>query len=192
MEHLLITYTYYALLPLSIIEGPIVTIVAGIMASLGYLNIFLVYPIVLLGDIIGDVLHYALGRFGGKHFIKKYGHYLRLKEERVEYIKRTYFDTSASLWRIITLSKITQAPSSLILIACGITNVDFKKFFIITTVNNIVKVFVITVVGYFFGQSYLLIAHDLRYIWLILIPVFILVVALMYRKHQQKLALTSE
>jgi membrane protein DedA with SNARE-associated domain len=184
MEHLLLTYTYWAILPLAIIEGPVVTIAASVLASLGYLNIFIVYPLVLLGDIIGDMLHYALGRFGGRQFIKRYGQYVRLDENRIDEIKHTYFDTHASLWRIITVSKITQAPSSLVLLACGITKVNFKQFFFVTTVTNVIKVFVITCIGYFFGQSYLLIAHDLRFIWILLIPVFGGLVYWTYRHKQ--------
>ena len=52
-------YGYFAILPLMIIEGPIVTIIAAILASLGAFS----WPIVLLfsiaGDMIGDVLLYG-------------------------------------------------------------------------------------------------------------------------------------
>ena len=173
MEAILLTYKYWLILPLSIIEGPIVAMAAAFLASTGVLNIQIVYVLALAGDIIGDILYYALGRFGGEPLINKYGRFVRISHESVANIKHEYFTRSTSLWQVIILSKVMQAPSSLILITCGLTSVNFRQFFVITTVANIFKVLFFVLVGFYFGRAYLRVDEYLRYSWVLLIPLVI-------------------
>src|ERR1035437_9407723 len=52
------------LFPLAVIEGPIVTIVAGWVGRLGYLPLGWAMLVLVLADLVGDSLLYALGRVG--------------------------------------------------------------------------------------------------------------------------------
>lgn len=182
MEALILTYKYWILLPLAIVEGPIITIVASFLASIGLLNIFLVYPLVLAGDIIGDIIHYVIGRFGGRKIINKYGHYFRITENQIDEVKIKYFNDRVSLWKVITLSKVTHAPSSAVMLVCGITKVDFKQFFLITTINNIFKVLAFVLIGYFFGRSYSIIEAHINNSWVFFVPVFLVIIFLLYSR----------
>lgn len=67
MIQLLLTYKYIILIPLSIIEGPIVTVICGFLVTLKFFNPFLVYVVMVLGDIVGDGLIYYMG-YSGKDF----------------------------------------------------------------------------------------------------------------------------
>ena len=118
MESLILTYSYWIILPLSIIEGPVVILFASFLASTGLLDISVVYLLGLLGDIIGDELHYLLGRFGGRTLIQKYGRYLGISEIDIFEAQHKYFGNGRSIWRVITLSKVTHAPSSIVMLAC--------------------------------------------------------------------------
>ena len=80
---LLSHYGYAVLFPLAVIEGPAVSVLAGFAVSLGYLNGIAVFLVLLLGDVVGDALHYALGRWGRKSFIERWGKYVGLNYERV-------------------------------------------------------------------------------------------------------------
>lgn len=62
---------YIFMLGLMIVEWPIVTFVAAFLASLGIFNIWIVWTIGWLGDIIGDLLFYSIGRYGFAIFEKK-------------------------------------------------------------------------------------------------------------------------
>ena len=52
------------LFPLAVIEGPIVTVVAGWLARLGHFRLEWAMPILILADLVGDSLLYGLGRAG--------------------------------------------------------------------------------------------------------------------------------
>jgi membrane-associated protein len=173
MEAILLTYKYWLILPLAIIEGPIVAMAAAFLASTGVLNIQIVYGLALAGDIIGDILYYTLGRYGGEPLIDKYGRYIKVTQESVEKVKQKYFTKQKSLWQVITISKAMQAPSSIILVICGLTGVNFREFFVITTVANIVKVLFFVLIGFYFGRGYMLVDQYLRYSWVLLIPLIV-------------------
>ena len=64
-------YKYLILFPLAIIEGPIVTVIAGFLCSQAILEPFYVFPIIVIGDILGDSLYYGLGRWSQLPVIKK-------------------------------------------------------------------------------------------------------------------------
>ena len=81
---LLTTYKYLLLFPIVVFEGPIITVIAGFLSSLGYLNIFIAYGVVVVGDIAGDIMYYALGYYGRDRFVNRWGRFLGITSERVE------------------------------------------------------------------------------------------------------------
>ena len=154
MEHislLISTYSAFILLPLMIVEGPIVTIIAAFLASLGVLSIVLVYFLSLAGNIIGDVGYYSMGRFGRDKFVVKYGKYFGLHEEKVKYIEEHYKN---HFLKTIIIAKVTEAPIVPTLVAAGIARVDFRKYFLATASMEVPKVLIVTMLGYFFGKFY--------------------------------------
>src|ERR1700679_3523723 len=107
MDHiiyLLTQYRYFILFPLAIVEGPILAVVAGFLCINGFLNLFIVYPIIVLGDIIGDSIVYMFGRWGVPTFIKKMAKGLDINPGKINKV-RAYFDSNPN--RTISLSKVT-------------------------------------------------------------------------------------
>ncbi|MEO6077795.1 MAG: VTT domain-containing protein, partial [Candidatus Andersenbacteria bacterium] len=116
LEHLIVlmrTYGYTIIFPLSIMEGPIVAVLSGFIASLGKLNIFFVFFTLLAGDIIGDTIHYIIGRWGRHSFIKKWGKYIGVTESKIQALEK-YF--AKHNWKILAFGK-TQPIGSAILIS---------------------------------------------------------------------------
>ena len=149
-------YGYALLIPLAIIEGPVVTIIAAFMASMGVFNIFLVYLIAVMGDVVGDSLYYWLGRLGRRTFVLKYGARVGLTEARIQYAETNY---NKHLWKVMIIGKIAQAPVILAIIAAGAAKINFKRFLMVVTVTTLIKAFVLVLIGYYFGKSYNLISH---------------------------------
>ena len=52
--HLMQAHGLWLVGPMAVIEGPIVTVIAAYLAKLGYMNIWAVYAVCVLGDLIGD------------------------------------------------------------------------------------------------------------------------------------------
>jgi membrane protein DedA with SNARE-associated domain len=58
-------YKYWLIFPIVIIEGPIIVVISGFLVYLGFLNAYITYIILVIGDSIGDSMYYAIGRYGG-------------------------------------------------------------------------------------------------------------------------------
>ena len=65
ITELILQYRYWILIPLSFIEGPVVAFVAGMLASMGYFNIYFLSALFFVRDVGLDGVYYAIGHFGG-------------------------------------------------------------------------------------------------------------------------------
>src|SRR5476649_724403 len=144
---LLEQYGYVFLFLIAVGEGPIITIVGAFLASQGYFNIFAVYGLVASGDLTGDLLYYAIGRFGRTKllggFLNSLGmtgeHFLRLEDYVQQHGTKMLF-----------LAKFTQA-GFLVLPASGAGRMPLAKFVWYNVLGTLPKSLVLLLLGYFFG-----------------------------------------
>lgn len=144
------TTLYSILFPVAVIEGPIITVVAGFLGANHLVNIYLVYFIMLAGDVVGDCLHYAVGRFG-KRFIGRWGRYIGLSPDKIASMESHYRKHSG---KTIMLSKITHGIGPMFLVAAGASGVTFKRFITFSILGAIPLTLTFLLIGYFFGQAY--------------------------------------
>lgn len=156
----LLLYKYAILLPLAILEGPIVTVLGGFFAAQGYLNVVIVYMIVIIGDLAGDGICYAAGRFGGRKLIAKYGHYINVTSIQVERIEKHF---ARHTRKTLVLAKMTHALGIVVLIAAGIARVPFGEFMLFNFLPTLPKSLVLILAGYFFGHAYATIDQYISY-----------------------------
>ncbi len=153
------TYGYEIIFPLSIVEGPIVAVLSGFIASLGRLNIFFVFLVLLAGDIVGDTIHYVIGRWGRHNFIKKWGKYIGVTEEKIQALEK-YFEKHN--WKILAFGK-TQPIGSAILISAGLAGMPYWSYIWYNILSTIPKIFILEMIGYYFGDAYYKISSLLSY-----------------------------
>ena len=109
-----------------VVEGPIITVIAGFLSSPGHLNIFIAYGVVVVGDLTGDTVSYMLGRWGGIKFVKRWGRYIGLTAERVQKFEE-HFNHHAA--KTIILGKLAYSIEMPFLFAAGFAKVPYKFFF---------------------------------------------------------------
>lgn len=152
MITLLLTYKYFILLPLAIVEGPIITVVAGFLVSTGLLSIVPVYLIVLLGDVIGDTIAYSIGRFGGSTLIHRYGHRIGLTPEKLEQTKE-YFKNNHG--KALLFSKIFHGVGVAGLIAAGSLQIPYLRYIRICFFISALQSAIFLLIGVLFGGAYI-------------------------------------
>lgn len=138
---LLENYKYWLLFPISILEGPIITIISGFLVSLGKLNFLTCFIILVLGDLLGDSIHYVIGYFG-----YKFKSITRISNEQF----------AQHPIKTLLIGKMTLGVGSLVLIAAGLSKYPFKKFIFYNFIVSFLKTFILLLVGYYFGKNYLL------------------------------------
>lgn len=171
---------YLLLLPLSIIEGPIVTIVAGSMTAAGYLDAWTVLVIVVLGDLIGDTAFYALGRWGTALLTRRGGRWMGLTPDRLARLRLRFAARSRST---LAIGKLTHSIGALVLVAAGAARMNYAEFLLINLVTTIPKSAVLLLFGYYLGQGLLQLTGGFAYLPLVLLAVgAVLLVALFARR----------
>ncbi|MFH1772988.1 MAG: DedA family protein [Patescibacteria group bacterium] len=148
---LLVTYKYILLFPIVVVEGPIITVIAGLLSSLGHLNIFIVYGVVVVGDLTGDTISYTLGRWGGARLIERWGHYVGLNIGHIQKFKNHFDKHTAST---IIWGKLAYAMEMPFLIGAGMAKVPYRKFFLYTLIPTLPKSLLFLLIGFYFGESY--------------------------------------
>ena len=136
------------LVPLAILEGPIVTVIAAYLASLAYLNIWAVIVVVILGDLLGDIVLYGAGRWGsGARWMARLG----LDEARLQRLTE-HFEGKGP--RTLLVGKWTHTAGAAVLFAAGVARMNFAAFLFWNTLATIPKSLIFVVIGYSFGHLY--------------------------------------
>ena len=155
---LISNYGIAILAPLAVIEGPIVTIIAAYLASQSLLRLSDVIVCVILADLVGDGLHYALGRYGLKKLSPKWRARFGLSRGRLATLIRAFRKNGV---RMLLIGKLTHAAGFAVLIAAGAARMPFGRFILANLVATIPKSLAFVAVGYLFGS-----AHERIALWL--------------------------
>ncbi len=55
---------YWVIFLAMLIEGPVVTAAAAFAVALGYFNLWAIFGLSLAGDLVADIIYYAIGYWG--------------------------------------------------------------------------------------------------------------------------------
>lgn len=158
-------YGYFMMLPLMIIEGPVVTLMSAMMASLGAFNVWIVLILSIIGDMAGDILLYGAGYKWGMGFVRGFGRYMGINEKLVLRMEK-YFTKHGG--KTIFAVKSTTGLCWATFVTAGIVKMDFKKFVKYSFYGGIIWSGFLVFMGYFYGYLWKEIRDYIKYIgWII-------------------------
>jgi len=168
-------YKYAVMLPIAVFEGPIITVIGGFLASQGILNVYAVYAVSLIGDTIGDLIYYALGRWGRNTFLMKWARRLGASDQKIKKLE-VHFEKHSG--KTLFFGKISHGVGTVILIAAGVSKMSVGKFLWYNLLSSLPKSLAFVLIGYYFGEAYKRIGQYIDYTaWLTLsIAVIIIVI----------------
>lgn len=179
-------YGYWAMLPLMIIEGPVATIIAAMLASLGAFAWPMVLLFSILGDMIGDILFYAAGRKWGMGFVHGAGKYIGITEAVVLKMQK-YFEKHGG--KTIFAVKSTTGLCWATFVTAGIVKMDFKKFVKYSFMGGVVWSGFLVAMGYFYGFLWKEMKQYISWIgWIIFViaGVSVLIITIYKKKQSEK------
>jgi membrane protein DedA with SNARE-associated domain len=125
-----------------------VTTAAAFAASLGYLNIKAIFALAVLGNVVGDIIHYYLGNLLRNTIIEKYMKYFRIKKGLVKKLDDKIHN---NLVKSMILIKSTPPLSTIGLLLIGASRAKFLKFLLISLCTVLPLALFYTVLGFYFG-----------------------------------------
>ena len=165
-------YKYFILFPVVVVEGPVVTLIAGMYISTGHLDGFVSYIVLTAGDLVGDSLYYAIGRKGsGRLFPVKWCKILGVTKDQITKFK-SFFQNHKT--KTLLVGKWSHAVGVPILLAAGLAKVPYGQFLTISIFATLPKTLVLLGLGYYFSKSYAKIATYLGYTTTGIVAVFLM------------------
>ena len=175
---LLMHYRYLILFPLAAFEGPIISLFAGILVSLGYFNPFIAYIILLLGDLVPDTIYYYVGRHGNsKTFLAKHGHKVGITEKRFETIEYLWKEHG---FKTMFMSKLAYGLSTPFLITAGLSGMTLGRFYLFTIPVTVIQYAAFMLLGFYFGSSYEIISQYFKSAEIVIAGLAIVAIAAYY------------
>jgi membrane protein DedA with SNARE-associated domain len=177
-------YGYWVLIPIAVVEGPAITMVAGALVAAGQMDGVTAAILLVLADLVGDALYYSLGRFGHGPVAGRLTKWLKVTPERLAKLEQRF---RANDWKLILIGK-TQGLGSIILYFAGASRMPFLRYMVLNLVGTVPKVVLFELIGYFLGLGVLSSTHYMNYLTGVMFGAAFVLLALywLFRKYVWK------
>ena len=164
-------WNYFFLFIFVIIQGPLVKLLSGAVASSTNLNLYLVILVSILASMTADIGWYYLGRLGkiqNKKSNKKRKQLAYLLQNAMH---RHYF-------KVLVLGKISLGLAIPSMVAAGVVRISWRKWLPAVFVGEFLYTIMLILTGYFAAESLNHANQTIRFIGLAITGIFILVLVI--------------
>jgi membrane protein DedA with SNARE-associated domain len=161
------------------VPGETMLIAAAVFAGSGHMNIALVVLVAVAGAIIGDNIGFAVGHFGGRPLVERFGRYVFLTPTRLDHAEE-YFNKHGG--KIVTIARFIEGLRQLNGLLAGIVGMHWAKFLAFNALGAVLWVCTWAGLGYFAGENIDEIYGVFeRYKWFVIAAIVVVVAILITR-----------
>ena len=168
------------------VPGETVLIAASVFAGSGRLNVFAVAIVGFAAAVLGDNIGYAIGRFGGRRLVDRWGKYVFLTPERVDKAE-AFFNRHGA--RIIVIARFIEGLRQANGIIAGIAEMHWLRFLACNALGAALWVATWVSIGFFAGQHitpiYNAITRYSLYAAIIAVIAIVVWIGLRVRRHHR-------
>lgn len=151
ITQLILQYRYWILIPLSLIEGPVVAFVAGTLAAVGYFNMYFLAVLFFVRDVGLDGAYYATGHFGGRtDFAKRMLNKIGITTDHLEQVRVLW--EKKPFWTMF-IGKLSYGIASAFIVVAGMVKMPLRTFFKYGSIVAVLQYGTLLFLGYFLGAS---------------------------------------
>jgi len=148
------------------IPSEIIMPFSGYLVFTGKFSFWLVILWGTVGNLIGSIIAYFAGYYGGRPFIEKYGKYILIDKADLDKAQK-FFGKYGNL--SIFSSRLLPVVRTFISLPAGISKMPFWKFCFFTFFGSLPWALLLTYIGVFFGENWGVLEKYFRKLdWLIL------------------------
>ena len=126
-----------------------ILLAAGVLAQQGHLDLRDAILFGVLGAIIGNQIGYWVGHKGGRPFVLKWGRYVKLTPERLEWVERFFVRHGGKAVFAARFFSVSRALEALV---AGISRMRWNTFFFYSVLGGMVWVTAVVLAGYFVSK----------------------------------------
>ena len=132
-------YGYWAVFGVTLLEnlgvpmpGQTILIAGALLASQGDMHILLLLFTAWAAAVTGDAIGYAIGRFGGRALVLRYGHYVFINQRRLEYVEN-FFRRYGGI--VVVVARFFEILRQINGIVAGAAQMPWRRFLIYNTLG---------------------------------------------------------
>src|SRR5258708_15002532 len=191
IEQYMLAYGYWAVFFGVMLEnagvpvpGETILLIAGYFASTGKFHLGLVMLIAATGAVVGDNIGFAIGHHYGRNVLLRVGRFFLLTPKRLAHMEN-YFERHGNktilVARFITGLRVFAGP-----LAGASGKMPWRVFLAYNVGGAVIWSVVITMLGYFFGQSLPLVMNWLTFTGRILLIAAIVICIVVWRVRKYR------
>jgi membrane protein DedA with SNARE-associated domain len=162
------------------VPGEIMLISAAIFAGAGQMNIAVVFLVGVVAAVIGDNVGFAVGHFGGRPLVERFGRYIFLTPQRLDRTE-AFFNRHGG--KIVTVARFVDGLRQLNGLLAGIVGMHWLKFLGYNALGAVLWVGTWGALGYLAGENIVEIYDTLeRYKWYVIGAVVVVVAIVIMRR----------
>lgn len=166
-------------LAIEVIPSEIVLGFGGYLVSQGHISFVGAVICGSIGAVLQQWLLYAIGKYGGRPFLLRYGKYLHIKEKHVDVAER-WFDKYGPI--IVFTARFVPVMRQVISIPAGMARMNFTVYTLLTLIASIPWSFLFVWLGWKLGDNWQQIGEEAAPYTKIIIPaaIALLVIYVVY------------
>ncbi len=131
------------------LPGDSLLFTAGFLSSQGFMNIYVLIPLLFIAAVVGDNVGYAFGyRLGPKIFT----------DQKSFFFKKDYIDKTEAYFKkyggnTIVVARFVPVVRTFAPIMAGVGKMNYRQFLIYNLVGGLLWAVGLTVLGYFLGNT---------------------------------------
>ena len=162
------------------VPGETILVAAAVYAGTGRLNVVAVGIVALVAAIVGDNIGFAIGRFGGRALVVRYGRRVGLTDRRLD--KAEGFFTRHG-GKVVTIARFVEGLRQANGIVAGIAKMPWRRFLVFNALGAVLWVGVWTAIGYVAGAHIGTVYDEARRYVLVIAAVVVVVVLAKVVQH---------
>jgi membrane protein DedA with SNARE-associated domain len=123
----------------------------GMMAAQGSITLLEANAAAAVGSLIGSLIAYYVGCYGGRPFILKYGKYFFVSEKKFNSAENIFIKYGILA---VCLGRLLPVIRTFISLPAGIARINKTKFICFSTLGMLPWNFTLIYLGYIFGKDY--------------------------------------
>lgn len=152
---------------------------AGFLVFQGRFDFGLMILAATMGSVVGACIGYAIGRYGGRPLIIRYGKYVLISPHDLEITER-FFTRFGSF--AVLLGKLLPVLNTFVGLTGGVARQPFKKFLAFVLLGSLIWNTILGYAGLKLGPRWLVVRQSIQHLDLyILFIIFVFVICWVYR-----------
>lgn len=124
---------------------------SGFLASRGSFNFWIAVFMGTLGNIIGSLIFYWVGEYGGRPFVARWGRWLLIEDSHIAKAE-AWFQKYGSA--TIFFGRLLPVVRTYISFPAGVARMPFWRFNLYTAVGSLPWVLAMTYIGFYLGERW--------------------------------------